>query len=382
MRDIALTGFILVMLPFVFKRPYIGVLLWAWVSFMVPHRLTFGFAHNFPFAAVIAATTLFALVFPTDRKPFPWGPIPALILVFVGWMSITSLFAMGSSSEVYDEWIRVIKIHLMLLVTIWLIHGRKHIELLVWIMVVSVGYYGVKGGVWTVLRGGGERVWGPPGGVIEGNNELALALVMMLPLMCYLWSVNSRKLVKWGLVFAMIACSFSILGSHSRGAFLAILAVAALLALKSQRPILLGIAGAVGLAMMIAFMPAHWIERMHTIETYDQESSALSRLTTWQTIWNMALDRPILGAGFETELVEIYVKYSPIATTTTAAPHSIYFQALGEHGFVGLGIFLVLLIVSWRTATRIIRTCRNEPDLRWAALLVRMLQVSLLGYMV
>ena len=382
MRDLLLTLIVVGLLPAVLRRPHIGALLWAWLSFMNPHRLTYGFAFDFPFAAVVAGTTLLSLPFRKDRTPFPWGPIPAVLLVFVAWMSITSLFAMGSPSEVYSEWIRMIKIHLMLLVTVWVIRGREHIEMLVWVTVVSIGFYGVKGGVWTVVTGGGEKVWGPPGGVIEGNNELALALVLILPLMYYLVVVSKRKLVKYGLVFAMVACGFSILGSHSRGAFLAVLAVAGVLALKSNKKFLLGVLGVIGLVTMVTFMPEKWKTRMHTIETYEEDGSAQSRLVTWQTIWRMALDRPIVGAGFETELPEIYNRYAPVAIVQTPSPHSIYFQALGEHGFVGLAIFLLLLLVTWRSASRIIRRCRGDPELQWAGLLVRMAQVSLLGFMV
>ena len=151
----------------------------------------------------------------------------------VGWMSFTSLFAMAPAGEVYDAWIRVIKIHLMLLLTLMLIRGRSHMDQLVWVIVISLGYYGAKGGVWTVLTGGGDRVWGPPGGVIEGNNELALALVVVIPLMYYLMSTTPRRLVKNALIGMMVACGFSIVGSHSRGAFLAIVACAGMLALTA-----------------------------------------------------------------------------------------------------------------------------------------------------
>ena len=383
MRDIALTVFIFGLLPFVFARPHIGALLWAWVGFMNPHRLTFGFAHFFPFAHVIAMTTLVAMVVSKRRSPFPRGPITALLILFVLWMSVTSLFAMGAPNDIFETWFRVFKIHLMLIVTLMLLQSREHINQLVWVIVLSIGFYGVKGGIWTVLTGGGERVWGPPGGVIEGNNELALALVMIIPLMYYLMSTASKKWVKYGLVFAMVTCSFSILGSHSRGAFLAIVAASAMLALKSRRTILIGTLGAVVLAGMMAFMPEKWAERMQTMEgeeTLDQ--SATTRLHTWQTLWKMVQDRPIVGAGFDTTVPEIFRRYSPVEGLPAYAPHSIYFQALGEHGFVGLFLFLLLMWVTWRRATSIARFCRGKPGLEWGDVLMRMIQVSLIGFMV
>ena len=382
MRDIALSIFIFGLLPVVLMRPYVGALLWAWIGIMAPHRFAFGFAQTFPFAAIVACTTLFATVMSKEqRKPFPWGPIPVLIILMVAWMSFTSLFAMAPAEEVYDAWIRVVKIHLMLLVTLMLIRGRAHIEQLVWVLVISLGFFGLKGGVWTVLTGGGERVYGPRGGVIEGNNELALALVLVVPLMYYLMSTTPRRLVKLALLGLIVMCGFSILGSHSRGAFLAIIACVGMLALKSRRPLLVGVLGGTALVLMFAFMPEHWTSRMNTIGEYQGESSAMSRLYTWHTLWNVALDRPLVGAGFVTAQEEIFQKYAPQFSTVHAS-HSIYFQALGEHGFVGLGLFLALLAITVIRAGRLARRCRDLPGYEWGDLLMRMVQVSVVAFAV
>ena len=383
MRDIALFVFIFGMLPVILWQPHYGALMFAWVSMMNPHRLAFGFAHDFQFAAVIAWTTLFATAIYRHRKPFPWGPIPALIVLFVAWMTLTSFFAMGHPDEVYAAWLRVFKIHLMLLVTLVLIRGREHIDQLVWVMVVSIGFFGIKGGLFTIMRGGGERVYGPPGGVIENNNELALALVMIVPLMYYLMTAAKRKAVRYGLIGAMILCAFSIVGSHSRGAFLAIVAATAVLALKSRHRVVLGVLGTMGLLGVFAFMPAHWWARMHSMEAGDAlDWSAVSRMHTWQALWNMALDNPVTGAGFDTALPQIFARYGPVPGMLAYSPHSIYFQALGEHGFVGLAIFLALILVSWRKATTVAQACRKTPGMEWGDPLMRMVQVSILGFLV
>ncbi len=376
MRDIALTIVIFGLLPLIFFRPHIGALMWAWISIMNPHRLAFGFAMTFPFAQLIAITTLVVLPFTKHRYPLPRSPIVTTLILFVVWMSITSVFAMG---EVFDIWLRVIKIHLMLFVTLVLIRGRQQIEQLIWVLVASVGFYGVKGGIWTLLTGGGQRVWGPAGSVISGNNELAVALVCILPLMYYLMGTTSRKWVKNALIVAMILCVFSIIGSHSRGAFLAIVAAGGMLAWKNRRPGMIVALAAIGVAAL-AFVPEKWIERMYTIEGH-QDASASSRINTWVTLWNLALDRPIVGGGFDTALPEIFARYSPIPSLAYS-PHSIYFQALGEHGFVGLILYLTLVVITWRRATSLARECRRAPGLEWVDLLMRMTQVSLVGFLV
>jgi hypothetical protein len=60
--------------------------------------------------------------------------------------------------------------------------------------------------------------------------------------------------------------------------------------------------------------------------------------------------------------------------------HSIYFEVLGEHGYVGLAIFVALLGAAFLTASKTIFMTRRHAELRWAADLARMLQVSLIGY--
>ncbi|HQR12760.1 MAG TPA: putative O-glycosylation ligase, exosortase A system-associated, partial [Casimicrobiaceae bacterium] len=198
MRDFLVTAIVLASLPvIVFWRPYVGALMWVWISMMNPHRLTYGFAFEFPFAMIIAIATLVGLLFANQRKNLPMTPITGLMIVFVAWMSITSLFALQPLDPVYGVWSQVMKTQLMLFVTMMLIRGRKQIDQLIWAIVISVGFFGVKGGIWTVLTGGVDRVWGPPGTFIEGNNELGLALAMLIPLMYYLAATSTRKWVKY-----------------------------------------------------------------------------------------------------------------------------------------------------------------------------------------
>jgi len=383
MRDLLLTAIVFGSLPFIlFWRPHLGALLWVWISMMNPHRLSYGFAYNFPFAQVIAITTLVGLLFTRHRRPFPLTPVSGLLLAFLAWMSFTALFALQPADVVFDVWWRVVKTQIMLLATLMLIRGRAQIDQLIWTIVISVGFYGVKGGVWTILRGGVHTVWGPPGSYIEGNNELALALVMLLPLMYYLAHTGSKRWLRYGLWAAMGACTFSILGSQSRGALLALGTLVVLLGTKSNRPILVTAVLLAGLACAVAFMPDHWSARMNTIEAFEQDASAMGRIQTWQTIWNMVLHRPVVGAGFDLASPLLFQLYAPVPDLQVLGPHSIYFQALGEHGFVGLGLYLALGLVIWRRARMLALLAAGQPDLEWLPILMRMVQVSLLGFAV
>jgi putative inorganic carbon (hco3(-)) transporter len=382
MRDLLVSATVMLSVPLILWRPYIGALMWVWISMMNPHRLAYGWAYTFPFAQVIAITTLVAVVASGKLKRFPANAITMLMLAFVAWMCVTSLLALQQPEVLWSALVQVLKTQLMLLVTMMIIRGRRQIDLLIWTIVISVGYFGVKGGIFTVLTGGQNRVWGPPSSWIEGNNELGLALAMLIPLMYYLAEMTTRRWVRYGMWFAIVACAFSVLGTQSRGAFLAVGVAAVVLGMKSRRPVLMTTVLAIGLAAAIAFMPDKWTQRMETIESFRQDTSAVSRLQTWETIWTMVKDRPVFGAGFDLANPALYQMYAPSANYEVFAPHSIYFQALGEHGFPGLALVLALGFLIWRRSGRLAAACAGMPEFEWVSLLMRMVQVSLVVFAV
>lgn len=388
MRDILLTVVVLGLLPFILFNARLGAYAWTWLSMMNPHRAAFGFARNFPFAWLVAVTTLIAFLFSRERRPFPVNTVTVVYLLFICWMSVTSLFALNTPEIVLERWIFVLKIHLMLMVTMMLIRGREQIERLVWVVTLSIGFYGFKGGVWTVLGGGSGRVWGPAGSMIQGNNELGLALVMLIPFMYYLHHVSVRRSLRWILVFCMISTGFAILGTQSRGALLALIGMAFVLGLKGRHPLRTSLVLGGLMFAAILFMPDSWSGRMETIRSYQLDASAMSRIYTWQTLWTMALDRPLFGAGFATDNPVLFALYAPerVGNYVGGAifvAHSIYFQALGEHGFPGLLLYLLLGFFTWRRATAIARETAGDPEFSaWVPMLMRMVQVSLAGFAV
>jgi probable O-glycosylation ligase (exosortase A-associated) len=346
---------------------------------MNPHKLTFGFLWDFPVAAMAAGVTLIGLTLTQERRIPPLNAATITLLLFIAWMCVTSLFAVHPES-IGPMFSKVMKIQLMIFVTLALLYTRRHIELFVWVIVLSLGFFGFKGGVYTLLNGGTGRVVGPPGGFMEGNNELALGLTMTIPLMYYLRTVSTNLWARHGLLAMMLLTALAILGSQSRGALLAIAAMSAYLWRHSERKV---VSGAVLLLLalaMLAFMPLGWVQRMQTITTYEQDSSAMGRLNAWWMAFNLAKDR-VAGGGFDVAERDLFARYAPNPNDIHAA-HSIYFQVLGEHGFVGLVLFLLVWFFTWRAARFVYRNAGRLPEMQWAARLAAMVQVSLIGYFV
>lgn len=381
MRDIALTLIIAGILPFTLKKPYIGLLLWIWLGIMNPHRLTYGFAHNLPFAQISAIFFFLGILLNLKQTyRFPWNGITVAMLAFVLWIGVSPWFSFHPEFE-FEPWVRAFKIQLMVLIGFLVVGNRRQLNAIIAILALSVGFYGIKGGIFTVLTGGNYRVWGPDDSFIADNNALALAVIMVVPLFRYLQLEMENKWIKWGSVGAMLLCSASALGSHSRGAFLAIVAMSFFLWLKSPKKLGLGIAMAIAVALFLPFMPEQWYARMSTIQTYDQDASASGRINAWWVAWNVAVDRFPIGAGFKMYQADVFAIYAPNPLDIHAA-HSIYFQVLGEHGFLGLFLFLSIFLLAWRYGGYVIRETRNRPELTWARNLAAMVQVSLVGYAV
>lgn len=377
MRDLLVTAIVFSVLPFIFRRPWIGILLWCWLGYMNPHRQTWGFAYDMPFAFITAIVTIAAFVFSKEKKEMIWSRETVLLLMFIGWMLFTSLFALYPD-DAWAHWDKVWKIHLMLFLTVLIIKERQHLHWMIWVIALSLGYYGVKGGIFTVITGGQYRVWGPAGTFIGGNNEIALALIMLIPLIWYLYLQEPRKWVKRGLVAAMLLSGVAAIGTQSRGGFLALAAMGLFLWLKSRNKLVTGMYVVIAVSIMAAIMPQSWYDRMDTIRTYKEDDSALGRINAWHTAFNVAKDR-VTGGGFEMFRPPTFREYAPDPFRVHDV-HSIYFEIMGEHGFIGFFMFLLLALFAWLRANQVIRVCRNDPDRKWAADLAAMIQVSLVGY--
>jgi probable O-glycosylation ligase (exosortase A-associated) len=388
-RDIALTVLVAVLLAGIFKHPVMGAYVWAWLSLMNPHKMTYGFAFNLPFAQATAVLALGAFLLTSRRRKLPLSGIVGLQLALLAWMGVTSFFAMASSEVVLDRWIFVAKIHTMLLVTWMLVTDAKQLRTLIWIVTFSVCYFGIKGGVWTILTGGGGRVWGPPGGMLEDNNQLAVGLVVLMPMLYFLWQTEANKWLRRLLLLSMVTVVFSVLGSQSRGALLALLAMAFVLGIKGKYPVRTSLLLALLGVLAIGFMPDTWSNRMESMGTYQADGSAMSRIWTWTTLWNAAVDHPFVGVGFGADNQAVFARYAPLDGDFASfrgmvfVAHSIYFQMLGEHGFVGLTLFLLLGSTTWLTARAIAKRTKDDPEFGpWMPTLMHMVQVSLVGFAV
>ncbi len=380
MRDLLLLAVVLGLIPYVLRKPTVGIYVWSWLGYMNPHRMTWSFAYSFPFSQIVAIAALISIIGSKDRRPLPINAVTVLWMFFIGWMCITTLFAM------YPEyaWMKlstVLKIQLVTFLTIIVIRTKQEVDILIWVIFLSIGFFAIKGGVFTIATLGAFRVWGPAGSFIADNNALAVATFMIMPMAWYLSHQTDKQWLRLALYGCMVLCAVSAIGSQSRGALIAAGATSVYLWWKLPGKFISGLLISLVIVGILMFMPDTWYDRMYTIAEYEQDGSAMGRIAAWKLAISVASER-LFGAGFDFWGQEAFRTFSsdPTDWGRSVAAHSIYFTMLGEHGWLGLILFFSIFFLGWRMAKAVGRDAALHEDTLWLRDLMSMLQVSLVAY--
>jgi probable O-glycosylation ligase (exosortase A-associated) len=386
MRGMAFFLVFVASLPLIFISPFYGVLVWYVFSLGNFHTLIWGGPFSgLNYAYVIAVLTCISWAFSrTEKKQLPITPLVILTLLFSVWITFTSWFALAPSEDVWTKWMWVQKMLFMCLVGYALTTTRERLNQLLWAVVLTIGIWGVKGALWSILHGGGG-IHGPDGGMLADNNDFGLGLILILPLLFYQWHLATNRHLRRGLMVMGFLVTLAVFFTYSRGALVGVCAMGAVFWLRSRAKFATGLLIAMLAVSIYSFAPDEWFKRMGSIETYQDDGSAMSRINLWKVSLRIVELHPVTGGGFK-------VTFWPTITNNMLrgtdlirlekprAAHSIYFDVLSEHGWVGLFLFLVILSYSFMNCRWLIRCSRDRPELAWANLLGRMGQAALVGY--
>ena len=357
MRDIFLVISILIGLGFTLKYPFVGVLIWEWLSLMQPHEDAWGFSRTVPLNLIVALVTIGSWLASKEPKKIPSHPIIYLLLALLGWMTFNSFFAFDPAWS-WPYWDRTWKILLLGIMISALATNKIRVDAVIWTAAISLMYYGVKGGVFTIVTGGTYKVFGPENSIIGDNNQLALALLMILPLLEYLRTNTDSRILSFGLFLSEAFTAVSVLGSYSRGAYVAMAAIAIFALVKTRRKFAYVAAVALVLIPAYYFMPQTFFDRLGTIQNVSTDGSFQGRVTAWHVAFRYAADHFPFGAGFYgPQLSGVFNSYFP--NEDAHAAHSIYFQVLGEHGFIGLAIYLGIVVLSLSISAKLAKQQRG-----------------------
>jgi probable O-glycosylation ligase (exosortase A-associated) len=392
-RDLVFMAFFVAYLPAVIRFPHIGAMLWAWLSFCSPEEYLFGFMTALPLSKIVAALTLVSLLLQRDaRRPY----IDAAMACMLGLVLIGLVSASFSLSPLPENWYlfgKLAKIVVLAFVLTVVLNTRRRLHGVVLATALGLAFNGADEGLKVLMTAGGHHVLGLS--TLGDNNAFALAMLMCMPVLLYLYNTSAHPLTRFVLMSGEVLCGVAVIGTYSRGGFLGLLTFAlGLVALNRNKLRNFALVAASGVVLLY-FAPVAWFDRIDTIGQAQTDSSFMDRVTAWKVSTLIAMDRPLIGGGFHAvQDTTVYRKFGQeLETQLTFIPgaklrefgmaaHSIYFEVLGDIGFVGLALFVAMLVLSLITCARIRRQAKAHPDMMWMSDLAGMLRLSIIVYMV
>ncbi len=379
MRDLVLIAMLAGVMPFVLLRPWIGILVWLVISISAPHQQTWSLSGQ-PVGALVAAVLLVGYPLFRDKvRGIPMRAPIVLMLMLWAWTLVTSLLAYYPDVA-FEQLGTHSKMLLFVMLALTLFQDRERLAVLFAVLVGSLGLYAVKGALFSLANGAQSIVFGPEGTIFYDNNDFALGLNMVLPLAIFLMrSAESRRVrLAWMGVSGCVL--LSVLFTYSRGGLVALAALIGVTVLRSKQRVPAIAAAAFVLVVAILFAPAHWTERMGSIVDYDADASVSGRFNAWHFSWNLAQDNPITGGGFGVFTAEMFARYAPDPDTVFVA-HSVYFDLMATHGFVGLALYLAMMAATLLSAERLRKRARDAGD-TWVSGAAEAIQLALIAFLV
>lgn len=385
-RDLLVVLAVVLTLPASYRRPFVGLLVFSWLAYMRPQDLCWGFARTMRLSFVVAITMVAGwYANERGRRPFAAWDFRTRMMVLLGILvTVSYMFARTHDEYTNTYFVEYVKIIGIALFTTGQVDSRQRLRGLVWMIALSLGFFGIKGGLFGLLTGG-ARILRGPGGMLEDNNDFALALVMNVPLLWYLGvSERTKPLALRGTRAAVLLTVITVVLTHSRGGFLALCTASLWIAWRSGK---LFRAAFVLLALGMIFplvAPKEVLDRLSTLSDPTKESSAAARFTAWSTALRMIEDNPALGVGmrnFHTRYPD-YTDEISLRANASYVAHNSYLQIWAESGTFAFVVYLLLLFSVFAACRTVYRIGRSDPRLAWLLDYGRMMEATTVGFLV
>jgi putative inorganic carbon (hco3(-)) transporter len=404
MRDLIFVAYVGLILLIAFKRPFMFTLVYAYIDICAPQRLSYFLLNSVPLSLIVFAMATLGFLLSDDKKDVRISPRWALLILLILYCGYTTITAVQPVFAL-EKWGWVWKALVFAAFLPLTLHKRLRIEALILTMVLSLSALIVTGGIKTMGGGGGYGMLvlliDDNSGLFEGS-IISCVAITVIPLILWLAKHGTIFVPDWRVKLYAAALIFACLlipvGTQARTGIVCI-AVLGVLLLRYARYRLLYLAGiALASAIVIPNLPESFTKRTETINNYKADESASTRIAVWQWTWEYAKKHP-MGGGFEayrenrikykieakegtqTDVVEDEPK---IVVDESRAYHSSYFEMLGEQGYPGLIIWLLIHFGGvWRmeVVSRLYRKRKREGE-EWIAPLATALQNAHIVYLV
>jgi probable O-glycosylation ligase (exosortase A-associated) len=389
-------GAMFFLIPLALRSTFTAYLMWGWTAFIAIDEYLYGFMTSMRMNLVFALITLISLLLNSRKSESRWV-LNRTNILFIVWFIHGTLTAIFAYPDLASNWLlyeKTAKVLLFVLIMPLVVYGRFRIHSFVIAVALGIGFHSLLEGLKYISSGGGHRVQGLA--KFGDNNLFAVMVLMGMPLLLYIYRQSTNRMTKIAAVAAAGLTVATIMGTNSRGGMMALVAAVLWLILTGRRKMLtLSVAGVLT-AVVLAFAPGSWLERMDSIQTADQDNSFLGRVEAWQISSAVALQNPILGGGFHSiENASVWRQfhgskgllgflpdytYAPI---NFRAAHSAYFEVMGDRGLLGFLIFVAILANALSTALTARRfALAAGPQMAWAADLATALSAMLIAYVI
>ena len=372
------------------NAPFIATLGYVWVDTFQPQDVAYIILRQIPVALIMGIVAVGTYLLVDRRAAPPLTAVMVLQLIMVGLITATTLWA-----EVPDmawvKWDWAFKTMVFSAFVPFVIRSRVQIEAFAQCYVLSLSANFIPFGIKTLISGGG---YGTNLGLARGNSGLAEGgllstfCLMVVPIILYL-AKNSQLVPQWKVLrfaywgIAALAIATAI-GTYERSALIGLVVLGGAMWMRSKHKLGFGLVVCAVTAVVIYATSSAWNERISSIGNYQSDNSSYTRLMVWKWTLEYTATHP-WGGGFYAFLINHIevpgMNGEPATMQFGRAFHSIYFEVLGEQGYLGLGLFLSITALTFINLHRIARKAQAHPELAWVAGLANALQSGLAVFM-
>ncbi len=270
-----------------------------------------------------------------------------------------SIWTGGAIGTFQDLYLKVILVYLL---TVNVLVSPKRLERLTWLLVLALGYLAFRA-VFDYARGvnllrGGTRVRGSVGGILENPNDLALNMVVFIPLAAFMAMQPGpvlKRMIAAGCAVFMVG---AVVASGSRGGFLGfatMLVVLAAFAARTRPGVV--VAGVMVLMCALPLAPASYWQRIASItdESKDDHQSSQARRTLIRESWDAFVQNPVTGVG-----AGQFKAWNPEGRAEAwHEAHNVWLQVAAELGIFGVAAFLFLVMRAFQAVFQTRRLLRR-----------------------
>jgi probable O-glycosylation ligase (exosortase A-associated) len=383
MRDLVITLILFGLMPVCYRKPFVGLAVFSWLAYMRVQDLTWGFARGMRWSYYVAIVTFAGfLVSPERRRWFAQDVRCYVMIALVVIIGLGVALSQDPNVRQFERYVEYVKIVAIALFTTAIVDTKERLRVLLWIIALSFGFFGVKSGLMGIANGGNAIIRGP-GGMLADNNDFSLALSMAVPMLFYLGWTERKPEIRKVFFFSLPLTVITVGLTRSRGGFLSVAAAIGMLVLRSRHRLNGILVGCLVAVAAFFAAPQDYKERLMTILEPSREGSANSRLRAWGIASRMALDNPVLGVGmykFRQHYRQYHPNFQPGEDVIVA--HSSYFQIWAECGTPALLLYFGLIFGSFWTCWSLRAEAKRRYHSSWIINYASMFEASLASFVV